>query len=180
MENLPATTVLMVLTGCLNDVEEWVKSREQITLTRNHCAYVVQKNITCIMQDGAIPFVKAEYTTKCIWGQKCPVLMYRTIYKPKYKVGYKTITELEWRCCPGYSGENCFDGPTSEPGAALPHRPGVKGFPMAPAPLWTTNLERATLNQAGHFQVCQIQDPYHQDNCQQALVEIHLAYLGDG
>ncbi|XP_033825905.1 EMILIN-3 [Periophthalmus magnuspinnatus] len=109
---------------------------------KNHCAYVVQKNITCIMQDGAIPFVKAEYTTKCIWGQKCPVVMYRTIYKPKYKVGYKTVTELEWRCCPGYSGESCVEGPTSEPGvimppykgASLPHRPRVKGFPHGPRP----------------------------------------------
>uniref|UniRef100_A0A8C4EPF6 EMI domain-containing protein n=1 Tax=Dicentrarchus labrax TaxID=13489 RepID=A0A8C4EPF6_DICLA len=82
---------------------------------RNHCAYVVQKNITCTMQDGVATYVKAEYTTKCIWGQKCPVVMYRTFYKPKYKVGYKTVTELEWRCCPGYSGESCYDGPTSLP-----------------------------------------------------------------
>lgn len=42
---------------------------------RNHCAYVVQKNITCTMQDGLATYVKAEYTTKCIWGQKCPVVM---------------------------------------------------------------------------------------------------------
>lgn len=42
---------------------------------RNHCAYVVQKNITCTMQDGVATYVKAEYTTKCIWGQKCPVVM---------------------------------------------------------------------------------------------------------
>uniref|UniRef100_A0A672HMF6 Elastin microfibril interfacer 3 n=1 Tax=Salarias fasciatus TaxID=181472 RepID=A0A672HMF6_SALFA len=107
---------------------------------RNHCAYVVQRNITCTMQDGVSTYVKAEYTTKCIWGQKCPVVMYRTIYKPKYKVGFKTVTELEWRCCPGYSGENCHDGPTSLPDVmmppfkALPHRPGVKGFPHGPRP----------------------------------------------
>uniref|UniRef100_A0A3Q0SL68 Elastin microfibril interfacer 3 n=1 Tax=Amphilophus citrinellus TaxID=61819 RepID=A0A3Q0SL68_AMPCI len=109
---------------------------------RNHCAYVVQKNITCIMQDGVATYVKAEYTTKCIWGQKCPVVMYRTFYKPKYKVGFKTVTELEWRCCPGYSGENCYDGPTSLPdiamppfkGAAFPHRPSLKGFPHGPRP----------------------------------------------
>uniref|UniRef100_A0A4W6DY92 Elastin microfibril interfacer 3 n=1 Tax=Lates calcarifer TaxID=8187 RepID=A0A4W6DY92_LATCA len=88
---------------------------------RNHCAYVVQKNITCTMQDGVATYVKAEYTTKCIWGQK-----YRTFYKPKYKVGFKTVTELEWRCCPGYSGENCYDGPTSLPDVMMPvpdHRP---------------------------------------------------------
>uniref|UniRef100_A0AAV2LX79 EMI domain-containing protein n=1 Tax=Knipowitschia caucasica TaxID=637954 RepID=A0AAV2LX79_KNICA len=92
------------------------------------------------MQDGAVPFVKAEYTTKCIWGQKCPVVMYRTIFKPKYKVGYKSVTELEWRCCPGSSGEGCSEGPSSEPGAAnppfkaLPYRPGMKGFPHGPRP----------------------------------------------
>lgn len=57
-------------------------------------------------------------------------------------MGYKTVTELEWRCCPGYSGENCYDGPTSMPdvgvppsrGAGLPRRPGVKGYPHGPRP----------------------------------------------
>ncbi|XP_034394037.1 EMILIN-3 [Cyclopterus lumpus] len=117
-----------------------------MTRHKNHCAYVVQRNITCTMQDGVATFVKAEYTTKCVWGQKCPVVMYRTFYKPKYKVGLKQVTELEWRCCPGYSGENCYDGPTSLPdamappfrgpggGVVPPHRPGVKGFPHGPRP----------------------------------------------
>ncbi|KAL3064399.1 hypothetical protein OYC64_000632 [Pagothenia borchgrevinki] len=113
-----------------------------MTRHKNHCAFVVQKNITCIMQDGVSTYVKAEYTTKCIWGQKCSVVMYRTFYKPTYKVGYKTVSELEWRCCPGYSGENCYDGPTSLPdvmmppfkGGGLPHRPGTKGFPHGPRP----------------------------------------------
>ncbi|XP_058499712.1 EMILIN-3 [Solea solea] len=108
-----------------------------MTRHKNHCAYVVQRNITCVMQDGVSTFVKAEYTTKCIWGQKCPVVVYRTFYKPKYKVGFKTVTELEWRCCPGYSGDQCFEGPTSSPDvsdAALPHRPGIKGFPYGPRP----------------------------------------------
>ncbi|XP_034028496.1 EMILIN-3 [Thalassophryne amazonica] len=110
-----------------------------MTRHKNHCAYVVQKNITCTMQDGVATYVKADYTTKCIWGQKCPVVMYRTIYKPQYKVGFKTVTELEWRCCPGYSGENCNGGPTSLPDVmmppfkgGLPYRPGVKGFPHGP------------------------------------------------
>ncbi|XP_038579683.1 EMILIN-3 [Micropterus salmoides] len=113
-----------------------------MTRHKNHCAYVVQKNISCTMQDGVATYVKAEYTTKCIWGQKCPVVMYRTFYKPKYKVGFKTVTELEWRCCPGYSGENCYDGPTSLPdvmmppfkGTGGPNRPGMKGFPHGPRP----------------------------------------------
>ncbi|KAM9829001.1 EMILIN-3 isoform X1 [Syngnathus typhle] len=110
-----------------------------MTRHKNHCAYVVQRNVTCTMQDGVATYVKAEYTIKCIWGQKCPVIMYRTFHKPTYKVGYKTVTELEWRCCPGYSGDNCYDGPTSLPdvtppfkGAALPHRPGITGVPQGP------------------------------------------------
>ncbi|XP_035501996.1 EMILIN-3 [Scophthalmus maximus] len=105
-----------------------------MTRHKNHCAYVVQRNITCTMQDGVATYVKAEYTTKCIWGQKCPVVVYRTFYKPKYKVGFKTVTELEWRCCPGYSGEQCHDGPTSSPDAGFPHRPGIRGFPHGPRP----------------------------------------------
>lgn len=47
------------------------------------------------------------------------------------------MTELEWRCCPGYSGENCFGGPTPGPDSIIPTfkgsiqgpRPGMKGFP---------------------------------------------------
>ncbi|XP_051947655.1 EMILIN-3 [Xyrauchen texanus] len=102
---------------------------------KNFCAYVVQKNVTCVMQDGVATFVKPEYTTKCIWGQTCPVVMYRTLFKPQYKLGHKTITELEWRCCPGYSGENCIDRPTSVPNGVMPPFtgslpwPGIKGYP---------------------------------------------------
>uniref|UniRef100_A0A3B3VA68 Elastin microfibril interfacer 3 n=1 Tax=Poecilia latipinna TaxID=48699 RepID=A0A3B3VA68_9TELE len=113
--------------------KERVEGTEEAQL-QNHCAYMVQKNITCILQDGVETYVKAEYTTKCIWGQKCPVVMYRTFHRPTYKVGYKTVTELEWRCCPGYSGEACHDGPTSLPDIIGPHRPGIKGFPHGPKP----------------------------------------------
>ncbi|KAL1020976.1 hypothetical protein UPYG_G00007100 [Umbra pygmaea] len=70
---------------------------------KNHCAYVVEKTMSFTMQDGVAPYVKAEYNS-CAWGHKCPSLMYRLMYKPVYKVAQKTLTELEWRCCPGYSG----------------------------------------------------------------------------
>ncbi|XP_034731437.1 EMILIN-2-like [Etheostoma cragini] len=76
---------------------------------KNHCAYVVEKTVSFTLQDGAAPYVKAEYN-KCSWGQKCPTLQYRLMYKPIYKVAHKTVTELEWRCCPGYSGYGCMEG----------------------------------------------------------------------
>ncbi|XP_036604097.1 EMILIN-3 [Trichosurus vulpecula] len=97
------------------------------------CAYVVQKNVTCILQDGAESYIKAEYH-KCSWGPKCPgTVVYRTLLRPRYKIGYKTITELAWRCCQGLTGEGCSD-PLTDTGTLLPQpRPqtpsGQKPFP---------------------------------------------------
>ena len=34
---------------------------------------------------------------------------YRTYRRPRYKVAYKMVTEMEWKCCHGYSGEDCHD-----------------------------------------------------------------------
>lgn len=39
------------------------------------------------------------------------MLRYRTYRRPRYKVAYKMVTEMEWKCCHGYSGEDCHDGP---------------------------------------------------------------------
>lgn len=41
----------------------------------------------------------------------CFVCRYRTYRRPRYKVAYKMVTEMEWKCCHGYSGEDCHDGP---------------------------------------------------------------------
>ncbi|XP_067096790.1 EMILIN-3 [Osmerus mordax] len=100
---------------------------------KNHCAYVVEKSVSFTMQDGAAPYVKAEYN-KCSWGQKCPTLIYRLMYKPHYKVAYKTQTELEWRCCPGYSGYGCMEEPPAyhQPMKMMPpfKGPSFKGPPF--------------------------------------------------
>ncbi|KAG8431781.1 hypothetical protein GDO86_019953 [Hymenochirus boettgeri] len=32
--------------------------------------------------------------------------------KPRYKVSYKMVTDMEWKCCHGYSGDDCMEGPT--------------------------------------------------------------------
>ncbi|CAJ1084649.1 EMILIN-3 [Xyrichtys novacula] len=100
---------------------------------KNHCAYVVEKTVSFTVQDGAAPYVKAEYN-KCSWGQKCPTLLYRLMYKPFYKVAHKTVTELEWRCCPGYSGYGCMEG---HPIYQHPMKmmPPFKGPPMKGPPV---------------------------------------------
>uniref|UniRef100_A0A8C0EPQ0 Elastin microfibril interfacer 3 n=1 Tax=Bubo bubo TaxID=30461 RepID=A0A8C0EPQ0_BUBBB len=105
----------------------------------HYCAYVVQRNVTCTLQDGAESYVKAEYH-KCSWGPKCPgKVLYRTFFRPRYKIGYKTVTELAWRCCPGFMGEGCHDSPTDQPGLLPQHPspkmpPGQKMFPIPRLP----------------------------------------------
>lgn len=46
----------------------------------------------------------------CMWNFRF-ILSYRTYRRPRYKVAYKMVTEMEWKCCHGYSGEDCHDGP---------------------------------------------------------------------
>ncbi|XDV49112.1 hypothetical protein PO909_018425 [Leuciscus waleckii] len=111
---------------------------------RNHCAYVVERTVSFTIQDGATPFMKAEYN-KCAWGQKCPTIKYRTYYKPMYKVAYKTLTELEWKCCPGYAGVGCtavygmkarplFKGPMPAQKGPMPRFKGPMPMQKGPMP----------------------------------------------
>uniref|UniRef100_A0A3Q4BJB9 Uncharacterized protein n=1 Tax=Mola mola TaxID=94237 RepID=A0A3Q4BJB9_MOLML len=76
---------------------------------RNWCAYVITRTVSCVMEDGVETYIKPDYQ-RCTWGQ-CPRVAYRTYRRPRYKVAYKMVTEMEWKCCYGYSGEDCHDGP---------------------------------------------------------------------
>lgn len=80
---------------------------------RNWCAYVVTRTVTCVMEDGVETYVKPDYQ-RCTWGQ-CPRVIYRTYRRPRYKIAYKMVTEMEWKCCHGYSGEDCHQGPHGTP-----------------------------------------------------------------
>ncbi|XP_005371402.1 EMILIN-1 [Microtus ochrogaster] len=97
---------------------------------RNWCAYVVTRTVSCVLEDGVETIVKPDYQP-CGWGQpQCPrSIMYRSFLRPRYRVAYKTVTDMEWRCCQGYGGDDCGEGPSSAlgPAPATPHprpRPG--------------------------------------------------------
>ncbi|NWH71625.1 EMIL1 protein, partial [Piaya cayana] len=95
---------------------------------RNWCAYVVTRSVSCVVEDGVESFVKPDFQP-CPWGQlQCPrVLAYRTFLRPRYKVSQRTVSELAWRCCQGYSGPDCTE--TSAPASPLPTgRPTLSGF----------------------------------------------------
>nr|XP_046254738.1 EMILIN-1-like [Scatophagus argus] len=96
---------------------------------RNWCAFVVTKTVSCVVEDGVETYVKPDYHP-CTWGggQCSRVVLYRTYMRPRYKVAYKMVTEMEWKCCQGYSGEDCNVGPAGGAGTQIPiTRPGGGG-----------------------------------------------------
>uniref|UniRef100_A0A8D2KFE0 EMILIN-1 n=1 Tax=Urocitellus parryii TaxID=9999 RepID=A0A8D2KFE0_UROPR len=60
---------------------------------------------------------------------------YRSFLRPRYRVAYKTVTDMEWRCCQGYAGDDCGEGPAPALGPApstplprpRPARPNLSG-----------------------------------------------------
>uniref|UniRef100_A0A8C4LWU3 EMILIN-1 n=1 Tax=Equus asinus TaxID=9793 RepID=A0A8C4LWU3_EQUAS len=103
---------------------------------RNWCAYVVTRTVSCVLEDGVETFIKPDYQP-CGWGQpQCPrSIMYRSFLRPRYRVAYKTVTDMEWRCCQGYGGDDCAEGPAPALGPApttprpqiRPARPNLSG-----------------------------------------------------
>ncbi|XP_050925374.1 EMILIN-1 isoform X2 [Lates calcarifer] len=87
---------------------------------RNWCAFVVTKTVSCVVEDGVETYVKPDYHP-CSWGngQCSRVVVYRTYMRPRYKVAYKMVTEMEWKCCHGYSGEDCTNGPAGGAGPQI-------------------------------------------------------------
>ncbi|KTF87813.1 hypothetical protein cypCar_00025871 [Cyprinus carpio] len=75
---------------------------------KNWCAFIVQKNVSRAVQGSVESHVGPE-AARCPEHQPdCePQMIYRTRFQPTYKIAYKTVTELEWRCCPGYQGPDC-------------------------------------------------------------------------
>ncbi|KAL0969850.1 hypothetical protein UPYG_G00233200 [Umbra pygmaea] len=102
---------------------------------RNWCAYVVTKTVSCVVEDGVETYVKPDYHP-CSWGTQCSrMVTYRTYMKPRYKVAYKMVTEMEWKCCTGYTGDDCSEGPSGGSGTQIatarprpnPSHPGQTG-----------------------------------------------------
>nr|DBA25420.1 TPA: hypothetical protein GDO54_009805 [Pyxicephalus adspersus] len=58
---------------------------------------------------------------------------YRSYVRPRYKVAYKTVSDMEWKCCQGYSGDDCMEGPSGGPQIPTskprprPVRPNISG-----------------------------------------------------
>ncbi|XP_023596042.1 collagen alpha-1(XXVI) chain isoform X2 [Trichechus manatus latirostris] len=74
--------------------------------TRRHwCHHTVTRTVSCQVQNGSETVVQRVYQS-CRWPGPCTNLV-RTLIRPTYRVSYRTVTALEWRCCPGFTGSNC-------------------------------------------------------------------------
>uniref|UniRef100_A0A8C7KIZ9 Elastin microfibril interfacer 2 n=1 Tax=Oncorhynchus kisutch TaxID=8019 RepID=A0A8C7KIZ9_ONCKI len=114
-------------------------TKSSIKMSLNWCAYVVHKNVSYAVVGGTESFVQPESAPCQMHQHNCAQqVMYRTQFRPMYKVGYKLVTELEWRCCPGYQGHDCKDlkgvpsrqtvlGPQSNPPPAPGHIAETQG-----------------------------------------------------
>uniref|UniRef100_A0A8C5HGG2 Elastin microfibril interfacer 2 n=1 Tax=Gouania willdenowi TaxID=441366 RepID=A0A8C5HGG2_GOUWI len=75
---------------------------------RNWCAYVVHRNVSCAVVGGTESFAQPEVLPCPPEQPHCAhQVIYHTHFRPTYKIAFKTVTELEWRCCPGYQGNDC-------------------------------------------------------------------------
>ncbi|XP_060029440.1 collagen alpha-1(XXVI) chain isoform X1 [Erinaceus europaeus] len=74
---------------------------------RHWCHHTVTRTVTCQLQNGSETVVQRVYQT-CRWPGPCANLVsYRALIRPTYTVSYRTVTALEWRCCPGFTGTHC-------------------------------------------------------------------------
>uniref|UniRef100_A0A673GYA5 Elastin microfibril interfacer 2b n=1 Tax=Sinocyclocheilus rhinocerous TaxID=307959 RepID=A0A673GYA5_9TELE len=72
--------------------------------------FVVHKNVTCAVLAANEDFMGPQLLPCPPNQPDCTQrLMYHSHMRPMYKIGYKQVTELEWRCCPGYQGHDCTE-----------------------------------------------------------------------
>ncbi|XP_062341273.1 collagen alpha-1(XXVI) chain isoform X1 [Osmerus eperlanus] len=74
---------------------------------RNWCQYTVSKTVSCQVHNGTEALVQRVFQS-CRWPGPCSNLIsYRTLVRPTYRLTYRQVTALEWKCCPGFLGEDC-------------------------------------------------------------------------
>ncbi|RMC13741.1 hypothetical protein DUI87_08823 [Hirundo rustica rustica] len=73
---------------------------------RNWCAYVHTRLIPTVVVDNLETFSSGR-AKPCTWETGSCAQRSQTTTHQAYRIKHKIVTSLEWKCCPGYSGQNC-------------------------------------------------------------------------
>ncbi|OCT99995.1 multimerin-1 [Xenopus laevis] len=78
----------------------------QTTRGKNWCAYVHTRLMPTAVIDTMETYVASE-AGPCSWNTGSCAGRNRLKSQPVYRMSHKIVTSLEWKCCPGYRGEQC-------------------------------------------------------------------------
>uniref|UniRef100_A0A8C9X276 Elastin microfibril interfacer 2 n=1 Tax=Sander lucioperca TaxID=283035 RepID=A0A8C9X276_SANLU len=117
---------------------------------RNWCAYVVRRNVSCAVQGSVESFQEPVVAPCPAYQTDCQQqVTYQNRFRPTYKIAFKTVTELEWRCCPGYQGLDCKD---VKPPLDRQTVQGTQPY-LPPNPGYTTrHTQRPERRETGHHE----------------------------
>ncbi|NXL93405.1 MMRN1 protein, partial [Alectura lathami] len=78
----------------------------ETTRGRNWCAYVHTRLLPTVVVDNLETFSSGR-AKPCTWPIGSCAQRSQTTTHQAYRIKHKIVTSLEWKCCPGYSGQNC-------------------------------------------------------------------------
>ncbi|NWX38218.1 MMRN1 protein, partial [Notiomystis cincta] len=78
----------------------------ETTRGKNWCAYVHTRLVPTVVVDNLETFSSGR-AKPCTWQIGSCAQRSQTATHQAYRIKHKIVTSLEWRCCPGYSGQNC-------------------------------------------------------------------------
>ncbi|XP_027747975.1 multimerin-1 [Empidonax traillii] len=78
----------------------------ETTRGKNWCAYVHTRLLPTVVVDNLESFSSGR-AKPCTWPIASCAQRSQTTTHQAYRIKHKIVTSLEWKCCPGYSGQNC-------------------------------------------------------------------------
>ncbi|XP_048798497.1 multimerin-1 [Lagopus muta] len=79
----------------------------EATRGKNWCAYIHTRLLPTIVVDNLETFSSGR-AKPCTWLIGSCAQRSRTTTHQAYRIEHKIVTSLEWKCCPGYIGQNCL------------------------------------------------------------------------
>ncbi|XP_031984228.1 EMI domain-containing protein 1-like [Corvus moneduloides] len=76
----------------------------ELATVPNWCSYTVTQRVSCHVQNGT--FLQ-RVSQSCCLPLACSGSQLPSVIQLLYRVAYRTLTVLEWWCCPGHARVNC-------------------------------------------------------------------------